>query len=223
MANQELTVKHPEAVVSNFNSPDSMRASFDVMLKSGALPKHIKNFETGFLVAKMGAELGFAQAQSFQYIISVQGNLTLSAKGVGILLKREGYSTKVIHDAAYVLEDKSYEKIIDLQIVDGKRIDALTGKRVLDRITVIQYRRRNRYGEIEEGEVDYFLSDAQRAGLTDKDVWVKYPKDMLRARAMTKLAKEVNLLLLPETEELAAALGETIELDEDGVPTISID
>jgi len=61
------------------------------------------------------------------------------------------------------------------------------------------------------------MADATRAGLTSKDVWKKYPKAMLRSRAITEViregASEVLVGVIYTPEELGA------EVDGQGVPT----
>lgn len=214
--NNQLTVQQSyNGVVSN---PETERAYFETLIASKKLPGNIKSFEEAYLIYKMGQDVGFASTLAFQYIVNIQGTLTINAKGIGTLLKREGYILKMVHDGAYVLEDKSFEEIIDLEQRADGRYDKLTGKRVLDRVTVIEYKRLLPNGMIEEGNVKYFLSDATRAGLTDKQVWKQYPKAMMMNRAKTKLASQLGLLFLPETEEMAVVLGHDVQLDDEGNP-----
>lgn len=215
----QLTNVHPSAGVLR-NNAEAEREYFETLLKSKALPKHVGNYEQAFLIARMGGDLGFSPTQSFQYIVNIQGTLTINAKGIGILLKREGYILKITHDASFVLEDKSFEKIVDRERREDGIYDRLTGKKILDRVTVIQYKRAVGNGMIDEGEIEYYWSDAEKAGLTGKDVWKSYPKAMMMNRCKTKLASYLGLLFLPETEEMAVVQGVNIDLDEEGIPTI---
>lgn len=208
-------VSHPSSSGSLYEQ-ESSRERIEMLISSGSLPSYISNYEKALVIAQMGKDLGFSPTQSFQYIISVQGNLTINAKGIGILLKREGYTFKLKQDAAWVLEDKTYETIVNIQAQNGVLIDTITGKRVIDRITIMEYRKVHTDGYVEQGEVTYLFSDARTAGLTEKDVWKKYPKAMMLNRCKTKMANELGLLHLPETEEIALVHGRDVVLDGDG-------
>lgn len=57
-----------------------------------------------------------------------------------------------------------------------------------DRCTVIA--RRN--GETDETRITWTMADAQKAGLGSKDVWKKYPRQMLQARATAEACRLVG-------------------------------
>ena len=176
------------------------------MIDSGQLPVYIKKVETAFAIASMGYALGFQEMISFNYIISIQGKLTLSAKAQQAILRRHGVKWRTLEDYYYCYADGSVEdrKVIKKD-VNGNDIPAV------DIRTVIEFERDG----IKE-VVKFYHSDAQAAQLLEKDVWKKYKKNMFWARCFTLGATRVGsdlLLGLYNTDEMFDALG----LDEDMV------
>lgn len=176
------------------------------MIDSGQLPVYIKKVETAFAIASMGYALGFQEMISFNYIISIQGKLTLSAKAQQAILRRHGVKWRTLEDYHYCYADGSIEdRKMAKKDADGNEIPAI------DIRTVIEFERDG----IKE-VVKFYHSDAQAAQLLEKDVWKKYKKNMFWARCFTLGATRVGsdlLLGLYNTDEMFDALG----LDEDMV------
>lgn len=67
-------------------------------------------------------------------------------------------------------------------------------------------------------EVRWTLERAKQAGLTNKDVWKKYPAAMLKARAVSEVAREACEEALSGMHYTPEEMG--AEVDEDGDPVI---
>lgn len=180
--NAKLVIKEP--IVEN-----ERILLFKHLINSNKLPKHIKTIEDAVTVAQMGEELGFKIMQSFHYIIPIDGKLSLSAKAIGALLKRNNISYITLEDGVYVFEDGS---------VDNYKTK--NGVEAIDRRTSIKFTRNN-IDEI----VTFTWNDAKRQELTEKLNWKKMPKEMLFARCLAKGANRVapdKLLGLYTIEEM---------------------
>ena len=66
------------------------------LIKSKQLPGNIRTIEEAFTIAKMGRELGFPIMSAFHNIISIQGKLTLTAKGQNGLMRKAGITMECI-------------------------------------------------------------------------------------------------------------------------------
>lgn len=192
---------------------DQAREQFEILIKSAALPAHIKNTEMAYTVAKMGRELGFDVMQAFHYIVPIQGRLSLSAKAIGALLRKGGIAYQTLEDALYVYPDG---KTSDLSILGDQK--------PVNRRTTIKFVR-NGMEEI----CSFTWVDAEKQGLTNKDNWKRMPKEMLWARCLSKGANRVGsdlLLGLYSTDELLDTFGtgnEKVIREEDGTVIEIID
>jgi len=176
------------------------------LIDGGQLPSYIKKVATAKTVAVMGRELGFSVMISFNYIIPIQGKLTLSAKAQTAILRRHGVKWRTIEDFYYCYPDGSVEerKIVKKD-VDGNEMQPI------DIRTVIEFER-DGVKEL----VKYYYTDALAAGLVNKDNWIKYKKSMYWARCFTTGATRIasDLLLgLYGTDEIF----DSMEFDENMV------
>lgn len=177
-----------------------------LLIESKQLPSHIKTKETAFLIDRMGKELGFPTIQAMHYIIPIQGRLTLSAKAIGAVLRRNGVTMKTLEDCHYIYPNGDSKKTHsgDIQPVDRR--------------TTILFKRNG-----EEEEVSFNWVDAKLAGLDNKDNWKRMPKEMMYARCLSKGANRIaqDLLLgMYSADEIFDTLSSTdgvrVERDEDG-------
>lgn len=153
------------------------KLSMQVLIDSKSLPANIVNVETAFTVAQFGKELGFQPMQSFHYLISINGRLSLNAKGQSALCRKHGIRYRTIKDSYYVYIDEKGGSIETEYKIPGKSFN--------DRVTEIEFTRiYPDHTQIET--VKYLLSEAMKAELTGKDVWKKYERDMLYSRCLTR-------------------------------------
>jgi hypothetical protein len=170
------------------------------MIDSGQLPTYIKKVETAWAIAQYGKELNFSPMAAFNYIISIQGKLTLSAKAKQAVLRRAGVTWKTIEDEVYLYPDGSVEER-PISKLDAKGNEIKPN----DKRTTIEMSR--------EGMTEiykFYWSDAVKAGLTSKTVWGQYPKSMSWARCFTALADRVASDLMMgfySTEEMTDVYG----------------
>lgn len=181
-------------------SLESQKDFLQNLIDSGQLPGYIKKVETAFTIAQYGKELGFSPMTSFNYIISIQGKLTLSAKGQQALLRKHGVTWRTLEDFTYLYPDGSTEdrKIIKKN-AKGEEL------KPDDIRTSIEFER-DGIKEI----VRFYWSDAVKAGLTDKAVWKQYPKSMCWARCFTIGANRIGadlMLGFYSSDEIADSFG----------------
>lgn len=134
------------------------------LIDSKQLPVHIKTIADVYTIGKMGRELGFPVMQALHFIIPIQGKLTLSAKAIGALMRKNGVTMQTLEDALYIYRDGAaleYPRTV---------VDAVADKPI-DRRTVILF---TRDGIAEK--VSFTWIDATNQGLTTKDNYRRMPK-----------------------------------------------
>ena len=137
---------------------------------------------------------------AFNYVISIQGKLTLSAKAKQAILRRAGITWRTVEDEVFVYADNSIEERAIVK-TDAKGVEM----KPVDKRTVIEMTRNNMTETYK-----YYWSDAVKAGLTTKAVWISYPKAMLYSRCFTALADRVASDLMMgfySTEEMTDVYG----------------
>ena len=192
----QLTNHQQQLIASQNNEFNQNYELFAAMVKSKMLPSYIKTPESAFAVAQMGKELGFDRMTAFNNIIPIQGTLTLKADAQAALMMQGGVRWKVIHDGDYMFTNG---EILSIKPYAGKRskdgksweiepIRDIEGKPYIayDRITQIEA---TYLGETHI--IKYYWSDAKQHGLTDKDNWVKMPRQMLLARCVSKMRVQI--------------------------------
>jgi len=181
-------------------SLDVHRDFLQNMIDSGQLPSYIKKVETAFAIAQYGKELNFSPMTAFNYIISIQGKLTLSAKAKQAILRRNGITWRTIEDEVYLYPDGSVEERSIVKM-DSKGNEMKPN----DKRTTIEMTR--------EGITEtykFYWSDGIKAGLTTKQVWTSFPKQMMYSRCFTALADRVASDLMMgfySTEEMVDVYG----------------
>lgn len=131
---------------------------WQLLLQSGALPKHVKTPQQAIAIAMQGAELGWPPMRSLRSIYIVDGRPELAAEAMLALIC-----------------ERCPSAIIEVVESSEKRC-CIRGRRSAQHVPI---------------EVDFTIEDAQKAQLLNKDNWKKYPKDMLWARAVSRLRRRV--------------------------------
>ena len=171
--------------------------TIDSLLQSGALPEGLNNPEKIAAVIQYGNELGLPPMVSLNNIAFVKGKTVISSAIQAALLEK--------HEIAFEFT-KNWEE------VDGK---------ITTEITFYSY------CKIRKQVISKVFSDTwaamERAGLTAKDIWQKYPKNMLRARVMTfgiKACHPTVMLGIYTAEEILDTLPDeklqNVNYDENG-------
>jgi hypothetical protein len=151
------------------------------LLHSGLLPRAIANPQQAMVVMKAGQEYGFKTMQSFAGIYVVDGKTTLSgAAMVALALK---------HPACKYIKP----------MTNLKQPGLWQGWTTM----------RKEWEGLEPYQEVFTLDQATVAGLAGKDVWKKYPQNMLANRAAANLVRKVYPDVL-----FGAYTPEELDLDE---------
>lgn len=191
-----------ELAVSGNYKPDTLESQkefLQALIDSRQIP--CKNINEAYTIACYGKELGFSTITSFNFIVNIQGKLSLSVKAMKALLLRGGVSWKTIYDGAYLYKDGSIEEF---------KVDKGESNKVTDMITRIEFRRTvNGKEMVEFGSFTY--REAETATLVKPGGnWTKYPRQMLYARAFSNGADKIatDLLLgFYSADEIASVVG----------------
>ncbi len=147
------------SAIASADSWQVMREQAHILVKSGFLPSSVKTPEAAIAIMMTGAEFGLKPMQSFRMISVIEGKPTMTADGMAALVMQW---CRQYGSSAYF---RVVETSNDQCIVEYKRPESSP----------------KRY--------DFTMDDARRAQLTGKAVWQKFPKAMLRARAISAAAR----------------------------------
>lgn len=140
-----------------------------------------------------GRELGIDAMMAFDNIYIVNGRATLSVHLVNFLIKRAGYEIRTVRDNEYLQKDGNFSPVKTAESVD--------------RCCTIEFIWRSKLtNEVMREQYTYWWSEAIAAGLTTKDTWQKYSKQLLWARTLVFGARRVAaeaLMGFYETSEIA--------------------
>lgn len=187
------------------NALGAMEALAKVLVKSNLCP--LKKIEDVTLAIITGNQFNFPFMTSINNIFPINGKPTLSVHLQRALI----LTNKVIFSKIYDFEPLyDWAKVVDGQIAkDGKGAPIILGRATVkdkplehcvpssekDRITKYKFVRLIKLedGSFERLEVfsEFRMTDAAKAGLLEKDVWVKYPARMCDARAFAIGAREI--------------------------------
>lgn len=200
MTTEVTTTEETKTLVRQ--APTSEMEQLQILIDSKSLPSNIKTLEQAFTIAEFGKNLGMKPMQAFHQIYNIQGRLALSSKGLGALLWANGIGYKTIQD---------FELI-------AKGTDT-NGKEIKDRVTTIEFYR----GQIKE-IASFYWTDAVKAQWTTKDNWVKMPRHMMYARALSlgaqRIAPDKLLGMYTVEEVMDFAPDKNVVINEEGEITI---
>ena len=166
-----MTATNPErglALVEVENAAlENIKSQLEFLIKSEVVPKDYRGKAHEIVtVALYGRELGFSPIVALQSIILIKGNISLKAEAMRSLIWAAGHG---------------------LSIDQGEEQTTVTGTRVGPNGTVITV------------SMSFSVGDAERAGLLVRPTnrqgqeydgpWQQYPKDMMLARATSRLGR----------------------------------
>lgn len=132
-----------------------------VLCKSGLIPRGLDKPEKVFVALQWGHELGLSPMVAVNNIAVINGKPTLSADIMSAVVKRS----------------PEYGGIKWIEMSEKKAECEIT--RILPN------------GEKETITSTFTIDDAQKAGLAGREVWVKYPKRMLKHRCLSYGLKDL--------------------------------
>lgn len=187
----------------DFSSMEEMQSFATTLLKSKILPDAYKTPEAVIATVIQGKELGLKAMTALQNIHFISGRPTLGVHAISALLRSKGIDSKTLKDMEPITN------------AEGVTVDYVT--------TIRFYRFSKTINAIIEEDSSFRWSDAVSAQLTGKDVWKKFPRNMLHSRAYSTGARRIAgdvLLGIYETEEMASVAGLNVEMTEEGHITI---
>jgi hypothetical protein len=203
-------------------------AQLQVLIDGKWLPEHIKKPETAFTIQQMGKELGFPTMQAFHYIIPIDGKLSLTAKAMSALLRKNGVRFTCTRYGEYVYN-------VDGEIKYSKFPLYPRGSKEHNDyyVTIISEVKGKRFykdGTFDEQSAEFTVLDAKDmfgAKWESKANWHKMPKQMTYARALSIFSNLIGadfMLGLYSADELLdhSEKGNNSILNEEG-KIISID
>lgn len=185
------------------------------LIKSNYLPEHIKSEEQALTLLQFGKELGISPMQSLNGLIMIKGKITLPVRLINALLRQNNVYVSTLEDCLYVYQDGS-KSYLSLRDKEGKQIQHV------DRITTLEFVRYYKNGHTQKEIVSYTWSDAKKALLTEKENYVKMPREMIYSRCFSKGATRIapditcGLLSTDEMVDFSKIKEEKIKRNEDG-------
>lgn len=201
---QQVTKEDLQALdYTDFSTPARMLALGEVLAKSSLVP--LKTKENVFVALKTGQELGLPFITSVSQIYPINGRPTLGVHIQKALCLKNGVVYEKIEDAVevfmFVKADDNGKVILENNkpiIVGEGTLDEQppnTKKQKVDNRTTYEGTRAIKLADGTFKTItargSFTLREAREAELLDKDVWIKYWRRMLDARAFSNLAKEI--------------------------------
>lgn len=189
-----------------FQTVEEMLNLATLLIKTKLIPTTLKQPEQVVAVILQGKELGFDAVTSLNNIHNIQGRATLSVHAIAALLKKAGYTYKLIEDGVFVKEDGTFDR------------SKVEGTAYKDRRTTIRFYE-NFNGTIIENDISFTLKEAKDQELLGKSNWKKMQLIMLRSRTLAIGARFVAphaLLGMYEAAEWADVKNVDMLLDDEG-------
>jgi hypothetical protein len=224
-----LTVRQTNSALSKnieIDNFEDARGILQVMIDSKMLPDRISNVNRAFTIAQMGKEMGLSPMFSFVHIATINGTPAPDATAVGVCLRNNNVSTRVVHNAAYMYADGTVKdtdmyfvqredkdgkpkfKVTEIlndknEVIDSERVPDMRKVKAVDRVTKIDFWYFDKIlNKVIEDSLSYFWSDVIQAGNADKDTYAKYPKDMMLHKAKSRIGKQLSILTFSTSDEL---------------------
>lgn len=157
--------------LEGFTTIDEMKKWASTILDSGLLPFSIDTPEQVITIVQHGKELGLTPHIALNNIHIISGRPTLSSTILGSLLKRRGIEW---------IWDKDFE------IIEKDGIVEMAPDKSPNRMTTIHFFwKSNITDRVMETTHSVTWAQMYIAGYTTKENYKKYPKEMLRSRALS--------------------------------------
>lgn len=208
---------------------EKMRVFAREVVKSGV--SNYKREADVILVLIRGKELGLQYGVSVNNIFAINGKTGMSVHLHKALLTKAGVYFELVEDYvpvyAYGMKtDKGFQAVgtTTSTKVEGFQVSPA----IIDRQTTYYFEREIRMplsGEVRVKKVtmSFRYSEAVKAGLTEKDVWVKYDRSLMKARAFTNGSTEIASDVVQGMygiNELAMEFGKDFTIDDNLQETI---
>jgi hypothetical protein len=184
---------------ADFSTPARMLALGEVLCKSALVP--LKKPEDVVVALMTGKELNLPFITSMSQIYPINGRPTIGVHIQRALCIKAGIVIEKIEDAisiySFVEKIGEGEKVKFKEVLKGTLEEQPKGtaKKAVDTRTTYKLTREIKMPSGKYKEVtatgSFSISEATEAGLLEKDVWVKYWRRMLDARAFTNAVKEI--------------------------------
>tara|TARA_R110000796_G_scaffold38210_7_gene96315 strand:- start:3229 stop:3840 length:612 start_codon:yes stop_codon:yes gene_type:complete len=197
MASKKEDLVVQDVVLSNLKT----REEFEVLLESGAIPPGVDTPEKLMTIIQLGKELGISPMVSITSINVIKGRAVVSSSILGALLKNHGIEWIWTKDF-FTETDGKINTELEFQWVSKV------------------------FNKPKSAKFSISWAQMKMAGYTEKSNWIKYPKEMMRARAMAygvrALFPEILLGSVYTADEMndAQNAGHRTEVTEEGEVTI---
>jgi len=188
-----------------FDTPARMLALGEVLVRSSLSP--LKKPEDVVMALMTGQALGLPLSTSICQIYPIGGRPTLGVHLQRALLLKAGIFFTKTEDAVplfqfveskegrIILNEQKQPTVVHTGPIEEQPKGTLKGLKPFDYRTTYEFEREQRMpsGKFKTLKVtsSYTMSEARTAELLDKDVWIKFWKRMLDARAYTIGSKEI--------------------------------
>lgn len=181
---------------ADFSTPARMMALADVLCKSSLSP--LKKKEDVVMALMTGQELGLPFITSLSQIYPINNRPTLGVHIQKALCLQNGVVFEKIEDAVAVYNFVRKEGTELIQLGEGTinmKVPADAKKKQIDTRTTYLFTREIKMASGSYKTItakgSFSLREATEADLVGKDVWIKYWRRMLDARAFTNGAREI--------------------------------
>lgn len=208
---------------------EKMRVFAKEVVKSGV--SNFKREADVILVLIRGKELGLPYGVSVNNIFAINGKTGMSVHLHKALLQNAGIYFELVDDYApvYAFGKQTDKGFVAMGTTTSTKVEGFqVSPVVIDRQTTYYFERAMRMpitNEVKTKKVtmSFRYSEAQQAGLTDKDVWVKYTRSLMKARAFTLGSTEIASDVVQGMygiNELAMEFGKDFTIDDNLQETI---
>lgn len=189
----QLTVQDKNNInhIVSVNTLDSQMEYATILVKSGMLPKSYNRPETVIVALERAKALKCSVVEVIYGMDFIQGKPTLSVKFMSSLIQAKGGLVQTIEDCVPIYEGPGFT--FNHETNQWEQTHTAEENKAQKHYPT-DYRTTLRgtrifFGRLVTETTSFLLSEAQAAGLAEKDNWIKWQRDMLYARCLSRLAK----------------------------------